>query len=229
VFAADVNGSIYFTEGTPFSTPYPWFGPWLLVCDDRRTLPGAPVAAVRWKGELAAFMADPSGGVYAARGTRVRWRCWDNVSDGRAAPGSKITAINWTDDQLAVFLIDPNLGAYWTGGAPDTGWGPWAALPPVNTSARSGIAAIQWPGVTTNMLAVFTTAFDTGTVMQSFWDPQQGFGAWTEVAPQSPEFVGASNTAPVTAVAYGGDPPDRVGLFVTDPQGAIYSTWSMGG
>jgi hypothetical protein len=150
--------------------------------------------------------------------------CWGSVSGGQPAPGSKVTAVRWTDQQFALFVVDSKGDVYTIGGTPWGGWGSvsgpgsWALLPNANTTASSGIAAIKWPGGTTNELAIFTTRFD-GSVEWNLGDPQQGFQGWIEV--DNP--FQAAFRAPVTAVPYGGDPPNRAALFVTDPQGAIYA------
>ena len=112
IFFADPIGGIYANRGTPEGG----WGDWRIVCGDRSTLPGAPVTALplptgvqRPGEELAVFMADRNGGVYATSGS-VRWRCWGSVSDGIAVPGSKVTAVRWTDQQFALFVVSPNGG-----------------------------------------------------------------------------------------------------------------------
>jgi phospholipase C len=66
------------------------------------------------------FVADPNGGIYTTSGNADEgWAPWSSVSEGSAAPGSPVTAVEVSErpGRFAVFVADPNGGIYTTSGS----------------------------------------------------------------------------------------------------------------
>jgi hypothetical protein len=131
------------------------------------------------------------------------------VSDGRAVPGSPITAVPWRQS-FALFVADPNGGIYTTGGDPQAGFGPWTSVSEGASTPGAAVTAVPWG----ERFAVFI-ADPNGGVYTTGGDPQGGFGPWASVS--------EGRTTPgglVTAVPWG----QRFALFLADPNGGIYQT-----
>jgi phospholipase C len=78
---------------------------------------------------FAVFVADPGGGVYTAAGSaRDGWTPWSNVSEGRAGPGTSVTAVPIAGERFALFVADPGGGVYTAAGSARDGWTPWSSV-----------------------------------------------------------------------------------------------------
>jgi hypothetical protein len=184
------------------------FGPWASVSEGRST-PGGPVTAVPWGQQIALFLADSNGGVYATGGDpQGGFGPWASVSEGRTTPGAPVTAVPW-GQRIALFLADPNGGVYGTGGDPQGGFGPWASVSEGRTTPGGTVTAVLWG----QRIALFL-ADPNGGVYTTGGDPQGGFGPWASVSEGS-----STPGAPVTAVPWG----NRFALFITDPAGGIFT------
>jgi len=224
LFVADPNGGIYTTSGNAEDG----WAPWTSVSEGR-TAPGSPVTAERIgtadpnnPGRFALFVADPNGGIYTTSGKpEDGWNPWSSVSEFRAAPGSPITAVtsvlSLTRSSFDLFVTDPNGGIYTTSGNAEDGWAPW-------TSVSEGSAAPGSP-VTAISSLLFITDPNGGISMTSQhasgWDP------WTSVSEGR-----AAPGSPVTGIYRPFRQPlplpPTLHLFVTDPNGGIYTTsWRL--
>ena len=205
---SDPNGRIYATNGAPRGVPDPDrpFWAWASVSDGRST-PGAPVTVVPWNNQLAAFLADPNGGIYVAAGDPgAGFGPWASVSDGRSTPGAPVTVVPW-NNQLAAFLADPNGGIYVAAGDPQAGFGPWASVSDGRSTPGAPVTVVPW----NNQLA----AFLAGPKRHLAWPPATP-GRHRPVGQR----VGRSGTpgAPVTVVPWN----TQLAAFLADPNGGIY-------
>ena len=194
-------------------TPDPGSLPWTSVSEGS-SRPGAPITAVvTGLGQVALFLADPKGGVYAASGSATAgWGPWTSVSEGSSMPGAPITAVLTGSGQIALFLADPNGGVYTASGSPTAGWGPWTSVSEGRSTPGAPITAVlTGPG----QVALFL-ADPSGGVYTASGSATAGWGPWTSVS------EGRSTPgAPITAVVTG---PGQVALFLADPNGGVYTT-----
>jgi Fibronectin type III domain len=213
LFLADPGGGIYTARGTAAQG----WGPWSSVSQGSTT-PGAPVTAV-WDGKaFQLFLADPGGAIYTARGTGAQgWGPWTWVSQGRSTPGAPVTAV-WEGNAFQLFLADPNGGIYTARGNPSAGWGPWMSISDGRTTPGERVTAV-WDGKQFAVIVadpgggVFA-AFGAGTA-------EDGWTPWSSVA-QGSTVPGA----PVTAFwNYNGS---QMALFLTDPNGGVYTIGTRG-
>jgi hypothetical protein len=141
---------------------------------------------------------------------------WFNVSIERAKPGSLITAVAPTPDQLHLFVTAVNGSIHSTFRDSATGvWASWFPVTGGEAALGSPITAVaRFPG----HLDLFVTGTD-GRIYSSYWYPWTGFSGWFQLPG-----VAAAPGSPVTAVARY---PTQLDLFVTGTDGRIHSTyWS---
>jgi hypothetical protein len=88
-------------------------GYWHTAAEGSST-PGAPITALPWGNDLALFITDPNGGVYATLwNPQARVGFWSYVQGISAKPGSPVTAVPYGEG-LALFVADFNGGIYVT-------------------------------------------------------------------------------------------------------------------
>lgn len=185
--------------------------PWLSVSEGR-TIPGALVTAIPHDNLFTLFIADPSGGVYTVSGSPTAgWGPWSSVSEGRTTPGGTISAVTY-GNRIALFLADPNGGIYTAVGTPDGGWSGWSSV----SEGRAKPGAPVTPILFGDRVALFL-ADPNGGVYTTAGYPGGNWGPWASVSEGS--------TVPgslITAVPRPGQ-PTRFELFLTDPNGGIYT------
>jgi phospholipase C len=146
------------------------------------------------------------------KGKHMSWNPWSSVLEGRAAPGSSVTALSIGGNRFALFLADPNGGVYTASGNTDQGWSPWSSVSEGHAAPGSSVTALSIGG---NRFALFL-ADPNGGVYTASGNTEQGWGQWSSVS--------AGRAAPgssVTAVPIGGN---RFALFVADSLGGVFTT-----
>ena len=139
------------------------------------------------------------------------------MSQGRSTPGAPVTVVlNGAD--FVLFLADPKGGMYTARGNPHAGWGPWMSISDGRTTPGGRVTAV-WDGKEFAVIladpggGVFA-AFGGGT-------SDDGWTPWSSVA-QGSTLPGA----PVTAFwNYNGS---QMALFLTDPNGGVYTIGARG-
>jgi hypothetical protein len=141
------------------------------------TLPGAPVAAVRWEESFALFLADPNGGIYTIKAEPGFGWTPLALATGKAKPGGQITALA-SRGGFTLFMADSTGEVVETHGIPYQTWEPWTKVSPGNpgtTLPGAPVAAVPWG----NTFAVFRSdpngaifTIQTGPI--STWQPIPG-------------------------------------------------------
>ena len=220
VFVADHGGVVRATLSSPSvapGSPGPAWGAWTSLPLDVITTPGAPLSAVvALDGLMTVFVADRTGGVWAASGNPTRgWGdAWSSVAQGSTAPGAPVTAVLAPDGLIAVFLANPGGSVFTALGSPTVGWGEWWLV-----SAQTGITTPGAPVtalVGANGLFTLFVADTDGQVHTISGNFTEGWGgSWTNVGQRI-----TNPGAPVTAmVAQDG----LTALFLTDSEGSVVS------
>jgi hypothetical protein len=181
------------------------------------TAPGAPVTAIlAAPDEVALFLADPAGGVYAASGVGEQWSPWTTVSEGGTRPGAYIAAVVTGQHRLTLLLADPAGGVYTTSGNPEHGWRPWTSVSEGSTAPGAPIAAVA---IGSNVITVFL-ADPAGGVYTTSGNAEDGWRPWSSVSEGR-----TTPGAPVSVVSTGSG---GVALFLADAGGGVYTTSSTG-
>src|SRR5918998_430950 len=141
------------------------------------------------------------------------WAGWFNVSGGRAALGSPITAVARNPNHLDLFVVGTDGGIYSTWWDAASGWAGWFQVSGGRAALGSPVTAIAR---NPNHLDLFVTGTD-GRIYSTWWDAASGWAGWFNVSGGR-----ADLGAPITAVARN---PNHLDLFVTGTDGRIYSTW----
>ena len=192
--AVGISGQVYLTATQPPARPSPQF--WN-----------------QWP-RYVLFVTDPSGGVYTTSGSAESgWDQWTSVSDGRAAPGTSVTAVrepfsyrnrSWFD----VFITDPSGEVWLTSGSPES-WGPWTRVSNGRAAPGTTVTSDQMPFP---LRQLFITNPD-GMVYTTTGSAESGWAEWKPVSD--------GRAAPGTTVASAY--PWRA-LFITDPGGGVVYT-----
>ncbi len=218
LFIADQGGVVHATSSNPSvapGSPGPAWGAWTSLPPDVITTPGAPLSAVvAPDGVITVFVADRTGGVWAASGNPARgWGDrWSSVAQGSTAPGAPVTAVVAPDGLITVFLADPGGSVFTASGSPAGGWGEWWPVSPQTGTTTPGApvtALLAASGLFTLFMA------DTGGQVHAIsGNSTEGWGGgWSSVA-QGITTPGA----PVTAmVAPGG----LFALFLANSDGSV--------
>lgn len=213
LFLVDPNGGVYTVAGTPDAG----WGPWSSVSQGSAT-PGAPVTVLPYGKKIAVFIADPNGGIYTTAGTPdAGWGPWTSVSEGRTVPGSLVTAVPraGTPLRFELFITDPNGGIYTVSGNPDTGWGPWSAVPNIVSAPGSPIGAVQLG----SQVALFVTD-SSGKVAWTIGSPETNWRPWVRLSEGAapPHSLVSAAPAPWLGTS------STYAILLADPNGGIYAS-----
>jgi hypothetical protein len=151
----------------------------------------------------------------------ILWGGWKSVSDGRAAPGTTVTAVGnnatFPRSEQVLFVTNPDGWVYTTTGSAEGDWGEW-------TPVSEGRAA---PGTTVTVGAdpllgysgppydLFITNPD-GWVYTTSGSAEGGWRRWKPVS--------EGRTAPGTTVTAVLDQWPRYALFIANPNGEVFTT-----
>jgi hypothetical protein len=139
---------------------------------------------------------------------RYDWGPWSSVSEGRAKPGSRVSAIR-DGERFALFVADPSGSIYSASGTPDGGWGPWASVSQGQSTPGAPVDA-NWDG----KRFVLFVADPNGGVYSAAGTSEAGWGPWSSVS-EGRTIPGGS----VTSVWDG----KRLVVFLADPNGGVYA------
>lgn len=167
------------------------------------------------------FWVGPDGSMYTA--TQTNEQPWSNKIGlgGNFVPGSTVSAVSRASDSVNLFAIDKTgnvCHAWWSGAR---GWeciGNKYEILGTGLTPGAPLAAIAR---TSNHLDLFTTGKD-GRVLTANWGggkPWSSFATNKSWRPISQAF--GANT-PVTVVSRS---PQHLDLFLTGPDGRVYSSW----
>jgi hypothetical protein len=143
----------------------------------------------------------------------MSWHPWFNVSGGRAALGSPITAVARNPNHLDLFVTGTDGGIYSTWWDAAGGWANWFNVSGGKAALGSRIEVVAR---NPNHLDLFATGTDGG-IYSTWWDASGGWANWFNVSGGK-----AALGSPITAVARN---PNHLDLFATGTDGGIYSTW----
>lgn len=144
---------------------------------------------------------------------------WLSVAEGATVPGGPVSGVV-VDDQLSLFLADPQGGVVSAAGRPDH-WGGWGPVSDGATVPGGRVSAVRDEG---GLICVFLADPDGNVVTCRGSGP--GWTGWSTVgAAASRSRPSALAGAPVTAVA---DPDGQVSLFLTDPAGRVVTCRGLG-
>ncbi len=141
------------------------------------------------------------------------WEGWWGLLGGRAAPGAPVTAVSRRPDQLDVFVVGTNGGAYTCAWNPASGWRGWWRI---GTAVFPQGAMIQAVVRSQDHLDIFATDC-SGRVLSAAWEPAfaDGWHGWWQI------LGGAARPgAPVTAVSRSAD---KLDIFVIGTDGGCYT------
>lgn len=203
------------------------WGPPISVSEGQTT-PGAPVAVcIDFAGELpyeffCAFLADPNGGVYTARGNMIDgWGPWRRLPSPRTTllttPGAPLNAVSEPNGFFSVFLSDRNGDVIaLRGRAEDAVW--------QEQNITKGLLATPGGSVTASredngVYSLFRTDQSGGVFSLS--GNHAGWGGWQSVA--------QGRTTPGAQITVSQDPGSQSKannffyLFLADPNGGVYA------
>ena len=106
------------------------------------------------------------------------WAAWFNVSGGRAALGSKVTAIARNPNHLDLFVTGTDGRIYSCWWDQSGGWSAWFNVSGGAAALGSPITAIAR---NPNHLDLFVTGTD-GRIYSRWWDQSGGWSAWFNVS-----------------------------------------------
>jgi hypothetical protein len=197
---------------------------------------GAAVRAVsRRPDQVDAFVTGNNGVVYTSAWGGDRWSGADNdwwPIGGVFPPGAPIDVVARTPDNLDVFVTGNNGVVYTSAWSPGEGWSGvdnnWRPIggefPPA-----APVSAVSRSRDTIDLFAIDSN----GAVCTSYWRAGEGWSAigdrWTrmgELFPRRGPRRAPAGPRPVTVVSR---TPDDMDLFVTGPDGVVYtSRWRKG-
>ncbi|WP_286572353.1 alkaline phosphatase family protein [Variovorax gracilis] len=134
------------------------------------------------------------------------------MSEGRAGPGTSITAVSIAGGRIALFLADPDGGVFTASGNAEQGWSPWSSVSEGRAGPKTSITAVPFAG---NRIALFL-ADVRGGVFAASGNAETGWSPWLSVS----EGHAGPNTS-IAAVPIAGN---RFALFVADPGGGVFSS-----
>jgi hypothetical protein len=145
--------------------------------------------------------------------TRAPEPPWLTVSEGATSPGGRVSAAA-VDDQVALFLVDPNGGVYTASGRVKR-WTPWFPVSQGSTVPGGTVTAVVDSENFVDLLLA-----DAGGGVYACRGRGTSWSGWVNVSEGS-----TTPGAPVTAVA--GD-DGLISLFLADPAGGVYTCRGVG-
>jgi hypothetical protein len=144
VFVADPSGVVFSNFGNPITQQ--WDGWDTRTVAEGKTLPGAPVTAVKLSPDrIALFATDTGGGVVAIAGNPVThfWPGWGYVSGRPTRPGALINAVQMKQDRVALFIADFKGEVFTSYGSPITqDWDDWSSVGQGSTLPGAPVSAV---------------------------------------------------------------------------------------
>ncbi|WP_151898886.1 hypothetical protein [Nitrosospira lacus] len=199
------------------------------------TSPGAaradsPIAAIaRGPNHLDVFWIGPDGAIASTWWDAAPGMNWGShqpfpiTPPNAAGPGSGITVVSRTSDQLDVFWIGPDgaIGSTWWNAGAGLGWGdhqPFAITQPNAARRGSPVSVVARAG---NHMDVFWIGHDGG-IGSTWWDAAPGM-SWADHQPFP--IAPAAAAGPSSGLVAIGRKDDHLDVFWIGPDGAIGSTW----
>lgn len=167
------------------------------------------------------FWVGPDGSMYTA--TQTNEQPWSNKIGlgGNFVPGSTVSAVSRASDSVNLFAIDKTgnvCHAWWSGAR---GWeciGNKYEILGTGLTPGAPLAAIAR---TSNHLDLFTTGKD-GRVLTANWGGGKPWSSFATNKSWRPISQAFSANTPVTVVSRS---PQHLDLFLTGPDGRVYSSW----
>jgi hypothetical protein len=194
------------------------------------TFPGNSVTAL-WQTSplyLRLFVTDIFGAVWMTWWEPGReWTFWDiPLKDElriKMHPGAEVTAVWRQQNQAFDLFVTGTDGAVWSLWWNDTeGWRPegWILLHPEIKMHPGATVTAVWADDQRKHLDLFATGTD-GAVWTIWWSDLEGWRpeGWILLHPEIKMHPGA------TVTAVWGDPAKHLDLFVTGPDGAVWTIW----
>ena len=142
----------------------------------------------------------------------MSWNVWSSVSEGRASPGSSVSAVPIGGGRFALFVGDPSGGVFTNSGNAENGWAGWSSVSQGQAAIGSSVTAVAIGG---GRFALFV-GDPSGGIFTNSGNAENGWAGWSSVS-QGKAAPGSS----VTAVMIEGG---RFALFVADALGGVFTT-----
>ncbi len=219
VFVIGFDGRVWAAALNRKTNNGEWRGWWSVL--NAVSIIGTKVGVVsRHPDLLDIFMVGTDGNIYTAawdqnRDNEGEWRGWWQIANGKALPGSLVSAASRGINNLDVFVAGTD-GRVWTAawaGAEWAGWWPVLNLEVLPASPVSAISrAPDW-------LDVYVTG-KNGGIYSASWHPSftDGWhGWWAILDPNGPFKV-----QPGSPIAVASSGPDHLELFVVGLDGGVW-------
>jgi hypothetical protein len=171
IFMVGLDGRVWTAAWEPRPGDTAWRGWWPI--GNVKTLPGAPVGVVsRSTDKLDVFITGTDGVVHTAawepRPGDTSWRGWWPVANGRATPGTPVTAVSRSRDKLDIFMVGLD-GRVWTAAwqPGDTSWRGWWAIGQLEVVPMTAISCVSRSA---DKLDIFVRGIDH-EVFTAAWQP----------------------------------------------------------
>jgi hypothetical protein len=145
----------------------------------------------------------------------MTWNRWTTVSEGRAGPGTSVTAVPIEDedsDRFALFLADPGGGVFTASQNAQLRWSIWSPVPGRRAGPGASVTVVPFHR---NRFALFLVD-PGGRIFTASGNAKVGWTQWSSVAGRR-----AGLGTSIAAARIGGD---RFALFLTDPGGEVFTT-----
>lgn len=225
LFVVGQDGQVYTAAWDPRQADGAWRGWWPIP--GLKAKAGAWVSVVaRQPDQLDLFTTRPDGSIYTASwNARVeggKWRGWWDLK-GAASPGSPVTAVSRSPDQLDLFTVGQDGGVWTTAWNPkenDGKWKGWWRI--LDGKARKGspVAAVSR---SPNQLDIFIIGEDAG-VWTAAWEKTVEGGKW-----RGWWRIKDGLAAPAGGIAAASRSPNHLDVFVIGKNGAVWTAaWEQG-
>jgi hypothetical protein len=220
VFLVSTDGGVYTAAWDQNVASAAWRGWWRI--GNLTAKPGAPVAAVaRSAHQLDIFVAGSDGKTYTAAWdqnvSNAQWRGWWNILTGAIPAGGSITAVSRDSNKLDVFLVSNDGGVYTAAWDQNVDSGKWRGWWRVGTLASVPGAPVAAVARSAHQLDIFVAGSD-GKTYTAAWDQNvsnaQWRGWWN---------ILTGHIAPGGAISAVSRDPDKLDIFISSTDGAIYT------
>ena len=141
----------------------------------------------------------------------MSWSPWSSVSEGRAGPGTSVTAVPIGGNRIAVFAADPGGGVFTNSGSAENGWAGWSSVSEGRAGPGTSVSAVPIAG---GRFTLFV-ADPGGGVFTNSGSAESGWAGWSSV---SEGRAGPGTSVSAVPIAGG-----RFTLFVADPGGGVFT------